>query len=514
MKDLPLAAAASLYGIKKSALQLISGERAKPVFAFKRGGEEYILRFSTVSREMTIQSQLATISWMGYLAQNGASVPTPVPSEENHLVETASQEEVDWLVVALSRAPGQLSENIPLDSWDGPLFQSLGKSIGKIHSLARKYAPPAGLRRPDWQSTSNLFHRTKLSAPGLSKKQSKVLGHIRKLPPGGDDYGLVHAGLDFDNFIVELGSRKITLFDFDACVYGWFTMDIAKLLFDILVRYDEVDREDFARHFMRNFLSGYKSESSLGIFWLTQVPHFLKLLELNLYEDLHANETDQDVDSSGEKFLQGRKERIEADQAFVDIDFEILAVSRPDTPVFRRRIEAAPTEDEAEAEVMEETGKPEPETEIESVTDEPVSEEEQSGTAEGVDGKREGQVEAPIKVTETLAQFEASQELQTDVEEVAAEQETPQSKRHAFSFWRELRILIAVQLFLMGQMSTERAARLADVPRVEFLLNLGFYKVFPLNSELEDLEREIDEIAEVAVIEQNEQVEQYEPSNR
>jgi len=56
------------------------------------------------------------------------------------------------------------------------------------------------------------------------------------------------------------------------------------------------------------------------------------------------------------------------------------------------------------------------------------------------------------------------------------------------SFGRELRILAAVKLYKMGRVSSGRAAELAGMPRVEFLLSLGRYKVFPLQAELNDLE--------------------------
>ena len=55
--------------------------------------------------------------------------------------------------------------------------------------------------------------------------------------------------------------------------------------------------------------------------------------------------------------------------------------------------------------------------------------------------------------------------------------------------WREIRIILAAKLYGAGSLSSERASRLAGLPHVEFLLNLGFYKVFPLQAELNDLER-------------------------
>ena len=58
------------------------------------------------------------------------------------------------------------------------------------------------------------------------------------------------------------------------------------------------------------------------------------------------------------------------------------------------------------------------------------------------------------------------------------------------SFAREMRMLTAVKLFELGRLSSGRAAELAGIPRVEFLLSLNRYRVFPLAAELDDLEAE------------------------
>ena len=58
------------------------------------------------------------------------------------------------------------------------------------------------------------------------------------------------------------------------------------------------------------------------------------------------------------------------------------------------------------------------------------------------------------------------------------------------SFAREMRVLAAVKLYELGRLSSGRAAELADMSRVEFLLALGHYKVFPFQAELNDLEKQ------------------------
>ncbi len=55
-------------------------------------------------------------------------------------------------------------------------------------------------------------------------------------------------------------------------------------------------------------------------------------------------------------------------------------------------------------------------------------------------------------------------------------------------FARELLVLAAVKLYEIGRLSSGRAAELAGMSRVEFLLNLGRYRVFPFEAELRELE--------------------------
>jgi predicted HTH domain antitoxin len=52
----------------------------------------------------------------------------------------------------------------------------------------------------------------------------------------------------------------------------------------------------------------------------------------------------------------------------------------------------------------------------------------------------------------------------------------------------ELLMSAAIKLYDRGRLSSGRAAELAGISRVEFLLSLGRYKVFPLEAELQDLE--------------------------
>ena len=58
------------------------------------------------------------------------------------------------------------------------------------------------------------------------------------------------------------------------------------------------------------------------------------------------------------------------------------------------------------------------------------------------------------------------------------------------TFTREIQLLAAIKLFELRRLSSARAAELAGLSRIEFLLALGRYKVFPFQAELEELEQQ------------------------
>jgi predicted HTH domain antitoxin len=64
-------------------------------------------------------------------------------------------------------------------------------------------------------------------------------------------------------------------------------------------------------------------------------------------------------------------------------------------------------------------------------------------------------------------------------------------KTDAESFARDLKVLAAVKLFELGKLSSGRAAQLAGMPRVEFLLALRHFKVSPFQMTAEELRQDI-----------------------
>ena len=332
------------YGIPEEQIRPLDAFESF-IYEFEREGEGYILRIGHSLRksEALIRGE---VDWINYLARGGVSVARAISSESGKLVEAIDDAQGgQFLVTAFVRAAGQP----PWDAgWTPSRYENYGRLLGKMHALAVDYQPDLSCKRPEWDDLSMKFVELYLPESEIIvlQKYRSLLKHIYSLPKNRASYGLIHQDAHQNNFFMDTDG-SLTLFDFDDCAYSWFINDIAIVLF-----YISMDAENlgfptvtaFTQEFMTHFLRGYRQAYALNKDWLTEIPQFLKLRELELYAVVHRDFDIQgaehrslesfmqipgfDTDNSGHmwiaNFMRDRKTNIEQDIPFINFDFESL----------------------------------------------------------------------------------------------------------------------------------------------------------------------------------------------
>jgi len=332
------------YGIVQDQIKPLDAFESF-IYEYERGGEGYILRIGHSFRksEALIRGE---VDWINYLAKGGVSVARAISSTRENLVEAIDDGAGgQFLTTAFVKARGQKPW---LAGWTSARFENYGRLLGKMHALAVDYQAVPAWRRPEWDDGSMQFLNLYLPASEVRahEKYQSVLEHVRSLPKDRASYGLIHQDAHQNNFLMD-EAGVLTLFDFDDCVYSWFINDIAIVLFYISMDAEELGFSTtaaFAAEFMTHFLRGYRQAYPLDNHWLKEIPHFLKLRELELYavvfRDFDIRDIEHwslesfqripgfDVDNSGHmwiaNFMRDRKTNIEQDRPFIDFDFERL----------------------------------------------------------------------------------------------------------------------------------------------------------------------------------------------
>jgi Ser/Thr protein kinase RdoA (MazF antagonist) len=325
-----LSSACKLYGTSPEKLILLTGGHYNAVYEFPvdNAGNSGILRIGV--EDCLAEQTLGMLEWVCFLSEQGAPVVAPLSSLHGALLEHLEQDGKRYIITAFEKAEGTLAENIPPNEWTEELFCSIGRAVGKFHAVSKRYKPsqPA-LTRLHWydsyevqQATRQLAKRT----DPAGEKLAEVITRLKSLPKSPEDYGLIHDDLHFANFLVK-PDGGVAIIDFDDCGYGWFAIDVAMALFDVMVLYNPSNDEQgqaFARRFMRHYLSGYGEQKEVIPFWQAQIPHFLKLKELCIYADLMGHPDICLPDSWIGRFMRGRADRVANDIPYVDIDFTEL----------------------------------------------------------------------------------------------------------------------------------------------------------------------------------------------
>jgi Ser/Thr protein kinase RdoA (MazF antagonist) len=320
-----LAEAMHRYGIAEGHIHLLDGfESFMYEFDWTRSSvpESGILRIGHSLRRTPALIQ-AEVDWINYLAEGGAGVAKAWLSVDGNLVEAVDDGQGgQFLVTAFAKALGKHPGRA---EWTPAFFETYGQLIGRMHALSRRYTPPhPDCLRPRWNDEVNMEVETYLPQGDehIAEQFRALMAYLEALPIDPEGYGMIHQDAHGGNlFVNEAG--QITLFDFDDCCYSFYIYDLAMVVFYAIT--NRSDMPAATREFMSPFLHGYYRENRLDPAWLREIPHFLKLREIDLYAIIHRSMGPGPYEDDWvRRYMDGRRARLQAGLPFVEFDFQSL----------------------------------------------------------------------------------------------------------------------------------------------------------------------------------------------
>lgn len=259
-------------------------------YLIKAGTERYVFRlykpdFQNLKKE---SDYLFELDWLKYLQEKRCAISYPVARKDGSFLGSIQAPEGLRYYVLFSFAEG---DHAFLNRKRAFL---LGKEIARIHMISKKFQtshekPPLDLNFlleipvlniKKYLGTQYAEEQERLDALAVMLKE-KILSLLYFK---GNDWGLI--GGDFHGFNQNfVGDRRLTLFDFDLCGYGWRSYDLA--VFRWLQLSDLNVGENIIKTFFNGryliwsaFLSGYQSVRRLSPAELEAIPFFVQIRQI------------------------------------------------------------------------------------------------------------------------------------------------------------------------------------------------------------------------------------------
>jgi len=277
-----------LYRLEEYDLKPVSGHgggRNRILVCSEKGENKYILRVSALE-DRTEEDYLAETEFVRYLALNGAPVADVIPSANGKPVECACENGQKIFFSLFEYAKGMLMADNGYRYRDGaPLeeyFYNTGKALGAIHRLSGLYKPVH--RRHTFFDKYNMDYIGRLIPDRYSALKQAIarrLEAFHALPTGKDAFGLVHFDFCDGNYHVDMTTGRITVFDFDNCIYCWYMFDLAHVWTHGVGWYrhipDPAKRMEGMRRYFDTVLEGYRSETDVPDTLLEKLPLFIDM---------------------------------------------------------------------------------------------------------------------------------------------------------------------------------------------------------------------------------------------
>lgn len=310
------------YGFQVDKLIKLGGGFENKMYGFDDPDKRIVVRVTPPGHKTWAEVN-AEMDWLAYLSEHDAPVIQVVRSRNDSLVETVDTDEGGIFVVCFEWAPGRI---VTKEDFSPELFQTWGEAVGLMHRLTKDYRPKSS-HRIQWYDDEYLDRS--LIPSGQEKvleRFDSLIEYFKNQQTNLNKFGLIHQDVHQDNLFLD--GRKLTVLDFDDCVYGFFVFDIANALgFSIWEKPGSMTNREFANFYLKHFMEGYERKNQLEESWMEDLPRALKLFEFihynafNMDHDLAGKGSYDALNEGTKQILTKYRKSIEEDLPYIENTF-------------------------------------------------------------------------------------------------------------------------------------------------------------------------------------------------
>ncbi|MDR0267781.1 phosphotransferase [Paenibacillus sp.] len=254
---------------------------------------------------------LSEIEWVQFLHEYGLNVSVPLLVEGSYINSLPE----DMFFVAYPKVAGSHVDIRNEKVWNNQLFYGWGKSMGKMHSLSRKYNPRHD--RPKWHEHKLYHMNMDQFDAGIQAKWNHYLNEMKAMNQTKDSFGIIHGDLHHHNLFYDEG--KLTFIDFGDSEWNWFAYDIAIVVYHAsLPVKDAALRARFAAQFYESFIDGYVTENTVDSI-SNQIDYFINFRHLYSYV-YHSQFLDEEnITEAQLQYLEHMKNSLLEQDSFLGI---------------------------------------------------------------------------------------------------------------------------------------------------------------------------------------------------
>ncbi|HEV2705446.1 MAG TPA: phosphotransferase [Pyrinomonadaceae bacterium] len=205
-------------------------DSANHVYSFEAAGRTRYLRLAPEASRTREQIE-AELDFVEHLARGGVAVSLAVKSVNGERVENIRAERGLFFACVFEEAAGETFV-FGTDEFNERHFRLRGRTLGRIHALAKNYEPVGARRRFRWDEDYLLRHAESYlpeSEKVVWREFRYLTERLRDYPANAETFGLIHGDFGATNFRITKDS--LTVFDFDDSCYHWDAYDLAVTIY-------------------------------------------------------------------------------------------------------------------------------------------------------------------------------------------------------------------------------------------------------------------------------------------